>query len=74
MRSNDDLESEALKSADEAVLGAFGMQAVKEVTAQLPIFGVIGQEVISNGQQLVSGGDDRLLDSMPGSVTVELRS
>ena len=31
--------------------------------------GVIAQEVIGNGQQLVSGRDDRLLDSMPGSAT-----
>jgi hypothetical protein len=41
VRADDDLQSQALKATNEAILGAFRMQAIIEITAQFAVHSAI---------------------------------
>lgn len=69
---DDDLQAQALESANKAVLGALGMQKIEEVATQFAVYGTIAQQMISDDEQLVSGRDNRLFYTVLGGAPVEV--
>src|SRR5271154_3809806 len=75
MRHNSRLEfnlkAEALKSGQQAVFGAFGMEAVEVVGALFAVGRAVADHDVGEGEDPVSDGDSGFLHACPAADTEE---